>query len=247
MLPDRRQRNKLFFSPPLPNSMERAGIARSVICLGEAVMAAWGFWGVGASVPRHGDGPSVLVPVSSRRCWEGINNRVRQVCSDAPPKYSPGLQHPCSIVPPRCSPGDQHPHSLLPPRIFSEPPWFGGGFGGGERCHAGCLLGWAARRVPAEGEVTCCSPSTAGLFVLGAFQRSSVGLELAKPSWVQKSSFTLCLIPGMRLLIPQEPLAARPALVHGAGAARRKDAFKKARKKPPKNSRQRSFSASSIP
>lgn len=40
------------------------------------------------------------------------------------------------------------------------------------------------------GEVTCCSPSAAGLFVLGAFQRSSVGLEPAKASLVQKSSFT---------------------------------------------------------
>lgn len=62
------------------------------------------------------------------------------------------------------------------------------------------------------GAVTCCSPSATGLFVLGAFQRSSMGPEPAKPSWVQNCSFTPCLTPGTRLFIPQQHIPLRDAL-----------------------------------
>lgn len=84
-------------------------------------------------------------------------------------------------------------------------------------------------------EVTCCSPSGAALFVLDAFQQFSMGLEPSKPSWVQKNSFTLCLMIGTRILIPMGSLAARPTLADPVG------------EKNPKTQDKDFFTASSIP
>lgn len=56
----------------------------------------------------------------------------------------------------------------------------------------------------------CCTPSGAALFVLGTFQQFSMGLEPSCSSWVQRNSFTLCLMMGTRLFIPQGSLAAHP-------------------------------------
>lgn len=66
-------------------------------------------------------------------------------------------------------------------------------------------------------EVTWCSPSGAALFVLGAFQQFSMGLEPSSSCWGQKNSFTLCLMMGTRLLIPWGLLAAHPTLADPVG------------------------------
>lgn len=61
----------------------------------------------------------------------------------------------------------------------------------------------------------CCSPSGAALFVLGAFQQFP--MEPSNSSWVQKNSFSLCLIMGTRFLIPQGLLAAHLTLADPVG------------------------------
>lgn len=162
MFSDPQRRNKLCFLIlffPLPNSKERAGVARSVVCLGKwsllledlgmiehlsrIIMTVHPSW-----CPSPADGAGKELIMRSGKCVTMLlQNVLSQDVSCSLEMLSWGRVS-CSIIPQRCSPEDQYPCSIFPPgilswrpashpasspQIFSKTSWFGGsGFGGGE-------------------------------------------------------------------------------------------------------------------
>jgi len=178
-----------------------------------------------ASFPQNILGCSIPAPSFPQNILMGISIPAASFHQDILGCTIPAASFPQNILL-----GCSIPAASFPQDIFPAPMVWGC-FGRGERGWARCLLGSAARRVPAgRGNVLF---SLGGRTVCpGRFPVILRGAGAGQAVLGAEGSFTLCLTLGTRRLIPQEPLAARPAPAHGTGAAGRKDAFQKARKKP---------------
>lgn len=103
VLPDRQRRNKLyfliyFFYFPLPDSMERAGVARSVVCLGKRSLLLGDLGSL-----ENQSHVTVMVclpwcPSPADDAGKGLIMGSSVPAASSPPRYSLGVGHPYNVI-----------------------------------------------------------------------------------------------------------------------------------------------------